>query len=52
MKDNQATEASTLKREHLALQNMIFLHFLIFWVIFALLDTDLDLHSQIGSRPS
>jgi hypothetical protein len=29
-----------LKREHSALQNMKFLHFLFLWVIFALLDPD------------
>ncbi len=39
---------SALKREHPALQNMKFLNFfLLFWVIFALLDPDPD--SEYGS---
>jgi hypothetical protein len=41
--DDQATgEAFSLKREHPALQNMIFL----LWVIFALLNQDPNPHSQ------
>ncbi len=45
--DVQATgEALVLKREHPALQNMKFLNFFYFFVIFALLDPDPDSESR------
>ncbi len=50
IKDVQVTKKpSALTREHPALQNMKFLDFfLLFWVLFALLDPDLDY--EYGSR--
>jgi hypothetical protein len=42
---------SALKKEHSALQNMEFINsFLLFWVIFALLDLDPQFGSGLGSR--
>jgi hypothetical protein len=38
---------SAIEREHLALENMKFLHFFLLWVIFAFLDP--DPHPQCGS---